>query len=118
MNLIVVIVRFLLGLFSEGCAEVQLVPVRTCRTSRTGRSVRPVRWFWIPGAGWYVLQPELRQRGLVFQWLAGKRFLAFFEKGGGRFHRTGAPPKRTCLDTTGAERGRVFRRVLTRIRII
>ena len=88
MNLIAAILRFLLGSPPEGHAEIQLVPVRVHVTASTARFQRSVRCFWVPGVGWYVLHPELRQRDEVFKWLVVKRLLAFFMKGGGRFRRT------------------------------
>ena len=88
MNLIVAILRFLFGAPPEGYAEVQLVPVRGHVTARTARFERSVRCFWVPGVGWYVLHPELRQRNAVSKWLVVKQVLAFFIKGGGRFRHT------------------------------
>jgi hypothetical protein len=88
MNLIVAILRFLLGAPPEERVEVQLVPVRGHVTARQAKFERSVRCFWVPGVGWFVLHPELRHRNAVSKWLAVKQFLAFIMKGGGRFRRT------------------------------
>lgn len=87
IGLIVAILRFLFGVSPEGRAEVQLVPVRSHRAARLGKAARSVRYFWVPGVGWYVLDSELRQCDAVFKWLFAKRFLAFSTTGGGRSRR-------------------------------
>ena len=87
IDLIVAILRFLFGAYPEGYAEVQLVPVRSQSAARPDRAARSVRYFWVPGVGWYVLDPELRQRDAVFKWLIAKRVLAFSTTGGGRLRR-------------------------------